>query len=112
MATKIFNTDTKEIVNLELITDGQDFLSDVIAGCDHDGSWAHSEMPDEAQFAMSGEELEWWENWTEREQRINDRIEELGDDAQHAIAGLAADYGYDMELLQEKEEEYLGIVSE
>ena len=51
----------------------------------------------------------WWERWTGREQAINDRIEELGDDAQQAVAGLAAEYGHDLELLQDKEEEYLGI---
>lgn len=112
MATRIYNTDTKEITELEVITDGQDFLAEVIGGCDCKGEWASADMPDDANFAMSSEELEWWERWAEREQAINDRIEELGDDAQHAVAGLAADYGYDMELLQEKEEEYLGIVSE
>ena len=112
MATKIFNTDTKETVELSVIVDGQDFLAEVIGGCDYDGSWASTEMPDDAQFAMSGEAIDWWERWAEREQVILDNVEELGDDAQHMVAKLAADYGYDMELLQEKEEEYLGIDSE
>lgn len=109
MATKIFNTTTKKMVELELICDGQDFLTDVINGCDQDGRYASEDMPDDAYFAMDDEDLDWWIRWTEREQRILDKTEELGDEAQQAIAGLAAEYGSDLELLQDKEEEYLGI---
>lgn len=109
MATKIFNTTTKQTVELELICDGQDFLADVINGCDQDGRYASEDMPDDAHFAMDDEDLDWWTRWTEREQRILDKTEELGDEAQQAIAGLAAEYGSDLELLQDKEEEYLGI---
>ena len=109
MATKIFNTTTKETVELELICDGQDFLADVIGGCDQDGRYASEDMDTDAMFAMDEEDLDWWVRWTEREQRILDKTEELGDEAQRAIAGLAAEYGSDLELLQDKEEEYLGI---
>lgn len=109
MATRIYNTDTFETIELSVITDGQDFLAEVIGGCDCKGEWASAEMPDDANFAMSGEELDWWERWSVREQAILDRVEELGDDAQQMVARLAADYGYDMDLLQGKEEEYLGI---
>lgn len=109
MATMIWNTETHEMSELALISDGQDFLAEVIGGCNQDGCYYTDDMPDEADFAMDTKSLEWWERWTGREQIINDRIEELGDDAQHAVAGLAAEYGHDLELLQDKEEEYLGI---
>lgn len=109
MATKIFNTDTNEVITLRVMSDGQDFLAEVIGGCDQEGKWASEDMPNGADFAMNDIELSWWERWAEREQRILDKTEELGDEAQQAIAGLAADYGNDLELLQDKEEEYLGI---
>ena len=108
MATKIFNTTTKETVELELRSDGQDFLADVIGGCDQDGRYASEDMND-AEFAMDGEDLGWWVRWTEREQRILDKANELGEEAVDGICRLAAEYGHDMELLQDKEEEYLGI---
>ena len=109
MATKIFNTTTKETVELELLSDGIDFLADVIGGCDQECRYVSEDMDTDARFAMDDEDLGWWIRWTEREQRILDKTEELGDEAQQAIAGLAAEYGSDLELLQDKEEEYLGI---
>lgn len=109
MATKIFNTDTKQTTTLELICDGQDFLAEVIGGCDQQGRYASEDMDTDAAFAVDSDDLAWWERWAEREQRILDKVEELGDEAQQAIAGLAEEYGSDLELLQDKEEEYLGI---
>ena len=107
--TVIYNTDTKSIVKLQVISDGQDFLADVIGGCDQGGTWASVDMPENADFAMSGEELEWWEKWAEREQRILDRANEIGEAAVEKLCELASIYGNDFELLQDKEEEFLGI---
>lgn len=109
MATTIYNTDTKELVKLEVISDGQDFLAEVIGGCDQEGKWASEDMPEGADFAMDEMEMSWWERWAEREQRILDRANELGEAAIQRICELADDYGHDMELLQDEEEEYLGI---
>lgn len=108
MATKIFNTDTKAITELELLNDGQDFLAEVIGGCNQDGCYFTEDMPEEADFAMDAESLEWWERWAEREQRINDKANELGEEAIKAIVTMAADNS-DMEYAQDLEEEYLGI---
>lgn len=109
MATKIFNTDTNEVVELQVLTDGQDFLAEVIGGCDQEGKWASEDMPDSADFAMSDIELSWWERWAEREQRIIDKSQEMGEDAINAIVDLVDLYGSDMEALQDAEEEFLGI---
>lgn len=109
MATRIWNTDTGEMVELQVISDGQDFLADVIGGCDQTGEWASEDMPEEAEFAMDSDDLGWWERWADREQAILDRTNELGEDAIQAICDLGGEYGSDMELLQEKEEELLGL---
>lgn len=109
MSTKIYNTDTKTIAELEVITDGQDFLFEVIGGCNQDGMYYTEDMPDYADFAMDTENLEWWIRWAEREQRILDESQSRGEDAIQAMCDLAGEYGYDMELLQDKEEEWLGI---
>lgn len=108
MATRIYNTDTKEIAELSVISDGQDFLMEVIGGCNQGGMYYSDDMPDYADFAMDCENLEWWTRWAEREQRINDMAQERGEEAINAIAKIAADNS-DMEYAQDLEEEYLGI---
>lgn len=110
MATKIYNTETNEVVELTLMSDGQDFLADVIGGCDQAGGWASEDMPESAEFAMTSEELAWWEDWAEREQVILDRANEIGEEAIEKLSELAMDYGHDMETLQVEEEKFLGIV--
>jgi len=104
MATKIFNTTTKETVELEVISDGQDFLADVIGGLG-----IYDNDVDDADFAMDDDDLAWWKVWAEREQRILDKANELGEEAIQAISELAEQYGHDMDVLQDREEEYLGI---
>lgn len=108
MATKIYNTDTKEIVELSVISDGQDFIGEVIGQCNTDGMFYAEDMPETAEFAMDAESVSWWERWAEREQAILDKANEVGEEAIQAICDLANEYD-DMELLQDKEEEYLGI---
>ena len=110
MATKIYNTETNEVVELTLMSDGQDFLADVIGGCYQAGKWASEDMPENAEFAMTSEELAWWEDWAEREQRILERANEIGEEAIEKLCELARDYGHDMEILQVEEEKYLGLI--
>lgn len=107
MATKIYNTTTGEIIEAAVKSDGQDFLCDVMAG-----SGVEPSERDDADFDLADDETEWWLRWAEREQRINDRANELGEDAINAICGLATEYGYDLELLQDESEKLLGIVEE
>ena len=108
MATKIWNIETKTITELQLITDGQNYLDEIIGGCNQDGVFYTDDMPEDADFAMDTENLEWWMRWTEREQRINDTAQERGEDAINAVAKIAADNS-DMQYAQDLEEEYLGI---
>ena len=110
MATKIWNIDTHEMTELTLMSDGLNFLDDVIGGCNQDGMFYTEDMPEEADFAMDSENLAWWEDWAEREQVILDRANEIGEEAIEKIAELAMDYGHDMEMLQVEEEKFLGIV--
>ena len=102
MATKIWNIDTHEMTELTLMSDGLNFLDEVIGGCDQDGMFYTEDMPEEADFAMDSENLAWWEDWAEREQVILDKANEIPE--------LAMDYGHDMEMLQVEEEKFLGIV--
>ena len=102
--TTIYNTSTNEKVELELISNGMDFLPDVMGGCGLERS-----ARDDADFDLDDDDAAWWLRWAEREQRIIDRAEELGEEADMILCGLAAEYGHDMELLQDMEEKALGI---
>ena len=110
MATKIWNIDTHEMTELTLMSDGLNFLDEVIGGCDQDGMFYTEDMPEEADFAMDSENLAWWEDWAEREQVILDKANEIGEEAIEKLSELAMDYGHDMEMLQVEEEKFLGIV--
>lgn len=107
MATKIYNTTTGEIVEAELISDGVNFLFDVMGG-----SGVEASERDDADFDLPDDEVDWWVRWAEREQRILDKANELGEDAINEVAKLADKYGHDFELLQDKEEELLGITED
>lgn len=103
MATKIRNTDTGELVEIALIhgPSGPDFLCDVMggAGCtlsDEDG----------IDFALDAEEVAWWTRWAEREQRINDTIEERG---LENIIPCFYDGAPDWESAQDEYEKFLGL---
>lgn len=102
MATRIHNTSTGEIVEATLISNGIDFLFDVMGN-----SGAKLSEREDAEFDLDDYETHWWLRWAEREQRILDKTEELGEEAEGVIAQLAAEYGHDFELLQDKEEEFL-----
>ena len=105
MAT-IFNTTTNTIEEVTLLCDGSDMMNDIIANNDFEGRWMTEE---DADFQMEAGDLDWWKEWARREQRITDMANEIGEEAIDGIAKLGQDYGYDMEVLQDKEEEYLGI---
>lgn len=105
--TKIFNTDTNEVVELQVVSDGQDFLAEVIGNSDQQGHWLTER--DDADFEMDEADCAWWERWAEREQAILDKANEMGEPAIEKLCELAGEYGHDFEELQDKEEEYLGI---
>lgn len=102
--TTIYNTTTKELIEAEVVTAGMDFLADVMGGCGLERS-----ERDDADFDLDDDDAAWWLRWAEREQRITDRAEELGEEADMIICGLTAEYGQNMELLQDMEERALGI---
>lgn len=101
--TTIYNTDTGELVEIELINreSGVDFLTDIIANCGH----LMSEK-DGIDFELDGDETSWWTLWAEREQRINDAIDELG--IGDTIPNFYDEYP-DLEDAQTAYEKYLGI---
>jgi len=101
--TIIRNTDTGELVEIELIyrKSGADFLFDVIAGC---GNLMSGE--DGVDFELDGGETAWWIRWAGREQRINDSIDELG--IGDTIPNFYDEYP-DWEDAQTAYEQYLGI---
>lgn len=113
MATKIYNTETGEVHNLELINreSGQDFLSDVIGGCNQSDEWLNGipEHRDDVDYAMSAEEVAWWERWASREQRINDIYNASDKGMKAKISATYADYDWDMWLPQDKVFELLGF---
>lgn len=107
MATTIRNTGTNELHELTLMSSGIDFLFDVMAN-----SGMEMSEREDCEFELDNEETLWWERWARREQRILDRTEELGEEAEAIVAGLAQEYGHDFELLQDETEKALGIEEE
>ena len=101
--TVIRNTDTGEIVEIELIdrASGESFLTDVIANS------GRCVSGDEGiDFDFSADETEWWVRWAEREQRINDAIDEQGVEG---IIPCFYDEEADWEAAQTAYEQYLGL---
>lgn len=99
--TEIRNTTTDQLVEIECIVDGIDIIADVMggAGVDHDGE----------RFAMAEDEIEWWTRWAAREERICGAYE-IADASTRKMYEQAIDeYGYDMELLQDAQEQVLGL---
>jgi hypothetical protein len=100
---------TGKAVKLELIdpNSGCDFFADVIGGTntrvpeddEHDAYWS----------VADDDELDWWVGWTSREQAIIDAREGADDETIAEDERLIADYGYDYDLLQEKELALFGI---
>lgn len=102
--TTIYNTTTKELMEAEVIANGMDFLQDVMGNC----GLVRSTM-DDVDFELDAEDSAWWLRWAEREQRILDTAEEMGEMATDMLVELSAQYGEDLELLQDMEERALGI---
>ena len=111
--TKILNTTTNETHNIRLVDrdSGADFLSDVIGSMNQSDEWldAIPEDREDVEFAMSDEDVRWWERWAEREQRINDEYDKADEAMRERISTTYSDYDYDMELPQDKVFELLGI---
>ncbi len=99
--TEIRNTTTDELVEIECIIDGTDIIADVMgnSGVDHDGE----------HFAMAEDEIDWWTRWAAREERICDAYESADASTRKMYEQAICEYGYDMELLQDKQEQALGL---
>lgn len=103
MATIIRTKDGDRELSL-MSSNGVDFLYEVIGSSTecprdrHDGA-----------FLMSEEDADWWERWARREQRINDTVEERGEEAEAIVSSLAVMWGHDFEVLQDMTEEALGL---
>lgn len=100
---------TGKTVELELIDpkSGCDFFADVIGG-------VHTRVPEDdehdAYWSVADDgELDWWVGWTENEQSIIYAREDADDETIAEDERLIADYGYDYELLQDKELALFGI---
>lgn len=106
--TNIFNTGTKEVTSLAVVSDGMDFLSDVIGGCYFADEVTTEDMPEGCDFAMTDEDVRWWTRWAEREQAIIDAANEIGEEAIEGITRLSMQYS-DFEELQYAEEKFLGL---
>lgn len=104
MATITVNGEVRELELRD--SNGTDFLSDII-GQDPDVT-----VGETADWVMTEQQFSWWERWARREQRINDRIEELGEHAVEMACKLADLYGFDYELLQDVQEKAFGIEEE
>ncbi len=90
---------------LECIVDGVDILADVMGGCgvEHDVN-GRFYLPTEDDF-------DWWQRWAEREERICAAYAEADDETRIEYEDAVCDFGYDMEVLQDKLETVLGIIA-
>lgn len=105
MATRIYDTTTKEVVEATVISGGQDFLFEIMKN----NGVVPSER-DDAEFELDGEETEWWLRYARREQRIVESMNEQGDEAIMGVALISSSNSYnDLEELQDALEDFLGI---
>ena len=102
----IYDREFKVTHEAQLLSNGIDFLLDVMIGC---GIEPSSDFDICNDFELNHEETTWWLRWAEREQRILDYVEENGEEAEDIVCKLAMDYGYDLEVLQDKTEEVFGL---
>lgn len=118
--TTIKNTTTGEILDMACIVEGVDILADVLGGCGVESVAlseddiekqikAGSTNTSESAFALEDDEVDWWQRWAEREERITEAYEEAGEEVRKAYEIAISEYGYDMEALQDEQERILGI---
>lgn len=101
MATRIKNTDTGEIVELECLSNGIDFLADVLGGCGIDS--------DEDGWLLDERDIAWWTQWCEREERITDAYKQADKATRTECEQAVIEFGHDYDTLQDVQEEILGI---
>lgn len=101
MTTKIKNTSTNEITELECIIDGINILNDVLCGfgfdCDDEG------------WLMKEDDIAWWERWTKREERLASAYKEATEAERKAYEEATNDYDWDLDLMQDAQEVALGL---
>lgn len=103
---RIWITDKEKVSEIRCLADGQDMMCDIIGGNDSEGQYATTR--DDADFEMSEADFLWWEDWAEREERILDRANEIGEEAVDEVARLGTEY-CDLDLLHAAQERYLGL---
>lgn len=105
MATKIKNTTTGEIIELELLNGvGINCLDDVLGGCgleSNDEGWLLDER-----------EVAWWTQWCEREERINEAYGTADKATRIEYEQAVIEFGHDYDTLQDVLEEILGIAED
>ena len=106
--TKIYNLDTMEVHELFLHdTNGVDILQSIIEGSG-DEQETLDDIPDDCDFAMNDDDIEWWETWAMREERINEKLDALGVGEIAKVPNFYDQY-LSWEDAQTAYEEYLGI---
>lgn len=104
MATRIKNTTTGEIIELECLSNGIDFLSDVLGGCGIDS--------DEDGWLLDERDIAWWTQWCEREERITDAYRQADKATRTEREQAVIEFGHDYDTLQDVQEEILGITKD
>jgi hypothetical protein len=107
MATTIRVGD--EVKTLWLVSNGNDFLWDVIGNSMSEGDGVS--FGDGTDFEMTEEAYRWWKRWAFREQVILNEVDRLGEWAQNKVSELAGIYS-DFDDLQDAEFEALGLTEE
>jgi len=104
MATRIKNTTTGEIIELEFLSNGIDFLADVLGGCGIDS--------DEDGWLLDERDIAWWTQWCEREERITDAYKQADKATRTECEQAVIEFGHDYDTLQDVQEEILGITKD
>lgn len=105
--TTIKVTDTNEVRTLSLVSNGYDYLADVLGPMTYEGSGIM--VGEDTDFEMSEEAFDWWADWSAREERINEALDNASKETLEEHVRLIDDYCTDMEELQRQECELLGI---
>lgn len=98
---RIIVTDKGETREITCKSDGVDLMDDALV--EHGVATGES-----GEWEMTESEFQWWAEWAFREERIQERANELGEDAIEGIVRLSADID-DPDMLQTAQEKYLGM---
>lgn len=105
--TNVYIIEQDSKTSIEFIINGEDIIDQLFeATGDFKG---YLEDGCETYYMMSEQQFDWWTQWVEVEEKVNEAWENATEEQREEHAKLVAEYGNDMETLHDMECELFGI---